>query len=149
MQNLSQAGWIRPSKLRALSAGVIGTLRTPARLIPRNNTKQLNWILINLRKLVSQVARNVIEHWVFYYCPVIPVIISDSNFLTRLLVLKIIKFKKKNTIYFQYLIVKVRLNRIDAMIDDIFKCIHVWIPYSNFGRKICMTLTKASAKTRF
>lgn len=94
MQNLSQAGWIRPSKLQALSAGVIGTLRTPAWLIPRNNTKQLNWILINLRKLVSQVARNVIEHWVFYYCSVIP-IISDSIFPTRLLVLKIIKLKKK------------------------------------------------------
>lgn len=133
MQNLSQAGWIRPSKLRALSAGVIGTLRTPAWLIPRNNKKQLNWILINLRKLVSQVARNVIEHWIFYY-------FSDSNFFTRLLVLKITKLKK-NTIYFQDLIVKVRLNRFDVMIDDIFKCLHVWIPYSNLGRKICMTLT--------
>lgn len=135
MQNLSQAGWIRPSKLPALSAGVIGTLRTPAWLIPCNNKKtQLNWILINLRKLVSQVARNVIEHWIFYY-------FSDSNFFTRLLVLKITKLKKKNTIYFQDLIVKVRLNRFDVMIDDIFKCLHVWIPYSNLGRKICMTLT--------
>lgn len=95
MQNLSQAGWIRPSKQRALSAGVIGTLRTPAWLIPRINKKHLNWILINFRKLVPQVARNVIEHWVFYYCSVIPVIISDSIFPTRLLVLKIIKLKKK------------------------------------------------------
>lgn len=149
MQNLSQAGWIRPSKLRALSAGVIGTLRTPAWLIPRNNTKQLNWILINLRKLVSQVARNVIEHWVFLLLPG-----HTGDYLGLKFSYSVTRFKdhqieKKNTIYFQYLIVKVRLNWIDAMIDDIFKCIHVWIPYSNFGRKICMTLTKASAKTRF
>lgn len=141
MQNLSQAGWIRPSKLRALSAGVIGTLRTPAWLIPRINKKHLNWILINFRKLVSQVARNVIEHWVFYYCSVIPVIISDSFFPTQLLVLKIIKLKKKTDLFSRFNCKISRLNRIDAMIDDIFKCIHVWIPYSNLGRKICMTLT--------
>lgn len=35
------------------------------------------------------------------------------------------QIEKKNTIYFQDLIVKVRLNRFDVMIDDIFKCLHV------------------------
>lgn len=76
-------------------------------------------------------------------------IISDLIFLTRLLVLKLIKLRRKKIpIYFQLLMSKIsKLSRFDVMIGDLKKKLFC-NPYSNSGRKIYMTLTKVNAKTR-